>query len=187
LPEVHGRLAVVGNLPWDPDDKALAAADAEWRWLRDLATHEAADATPPSTLDRLLSGTVAILEAVNQPPGESSWRRVKRLNEIKGGPIIIGRSGVPPKANLAELQRWWREQAAKHASLAEVDDSDRCDHEATAAHIQGGARRGAENLAAADEGLSVSPTRRTHLSKRKRCDVCGKTIHAGRVCSECQK
>ena len=134
-------------------------------------------------IPEILKGTHEILTALKRPTGESSWRAVKGANKKREGPIHI-ESNRPPSVDKAKLVAWWTKLHNDYEEMTETTQGDR-DRKATARHI--GKAREASGLAAEDHGLSTEDTRRTHLAKRQRCEVCGKTIYTGKRCLKCEE
>lgn len=148
-----------------PDLRAVVASDIEkcdpedlvreWQTIIDRACHQPV---------KVLRGSYEILRALGLPTDKSTWRRVKRLNDLTGGPIRY--RGNQPWVVEGHLHRWWNSLTSR------ADDLERrlADLAAAAGAINEADPRGAADLAAADMGLSLRHRgARTHLARpRKR-------------------
>lgn len=115
--------------------------------------------------DKILRGSVEILEAIARPGGKDSWRQVKRLNEKDGkgtGPIRY--DGNVPYVKKSALLAWWKKMHERYEENQQPDQ----DRQAVKDLIAQGERRGAGNLAAGDEGLTLAATPKTRTHHRKK-------------------
>lgn len=99
------------------EDVGRLAEYVEAEQAEDGSENQPASGVPAENL----FGWYEIAEAVGRRNDRSERDRIKRLNDMYGGPIVVPKQGAQPVVRKSELVKWWNGLADRAAELQQRD------------------------------------------------------------------